>query len=471
MSPEQLERLFKPFEQADSSTTRRFGGTGLGLSISAHLVHAMGGRIEVSSHPGAGTTFYVSLPLLEPVYELAAASGSLVLAGFPSDECTALRADLSARGVTVVTLEAPASPVPAADLVVVDARFAGDAQAWRSWLARLHAERRSLAIAGRLDEIERAELPELHLPIIERPLRSRHFCEALARRTRPPPPPAPLEKRLAGLRVLAIDDNEINRLVLADMLAQEGARVTCLAGGHEALAHLTEVGPASYHIVLTDIQMPDMDGYALTLQLRAAYPGLPVLGLTAHAGPEARDACLAAGMRAHLPKPLELDDLVREILEHASADARAQGGAPAPTAPAPTERGASPAPPTPPGAGLVNWPALEAMFKGRPQFVERVVRKALATYRSELAQLRELAGGQGELAALAFLAHGIKGSAGALHASSVHQLAAEVDATARAGSANARELAGKLADQLEALLGELEMRVAADSAHPHDLSA
>ncbi|WP_442770086.1 ATP-binding protein [Zoogloea ramigera] len=460
MSPEQIERLFKPFEQADSSTTRRFGGTGLGLSISAHLVHAMGGRIEVSSHPGAGTTFCVSLPLVEPVYELSPASGSLVLAGFPPDECAALRADLVERGIAVATLETPFGPVPAADLVVVDARFAADAQAWRSWLARLHAERRSLAIAGRLDEIERAELPELHLPIIERPLRSRHFCEALARRTRPRPPPAPLERRLAGLCVLAVDDNEINRLVLADMLAQEGARVTCLAGGHQAIAHLTEVGPDSYHIVLTDIQMPDMDGYALTLQLRADYPRLPVLGLTAHAGPEARDACLAAGMRAHLPKPLELDDLVREILEHACANRQAQGSAPTPIKPVATAR----------GAGLVNWPALEALFKGRPQFVERVVHKALATYQNELVRLRELADGKGELAALAFLAHGIKGSAGALHATSVHQLATEVDAAARAGSADARELAGKLADQLEALLGELEMRVAADSTRPHDFS-
>lgn len=118
----------------------------------------------------------------------------------------------------------------------------------------------------------------------------------------------------------------------------------------------------------------------------------------------------------------------------------------------------------------MNWPALEALFKGRPQFVERVVHKALATYQNELVRLRELADGKGELAALAFLAHGIKGSAGALHATSVHQLATEVDAAARAGSADARELAGKLADQLEALLGELEMRVAADSTRPHDFS-
>ena len=369
MSPEQLGRLFKPFEQADSSTTRHFGGTGLGLSISAHLVRAMGGSIEVSSTPGAGTTFHVRLPLIEPVYEAASGAptpaGSLLLAGFPADECAALQADLAARGITVATLEAPLYPAPAADLLVVDARFAGDAQAWGSWLARLHAERRSLAIAGRLDEIGRTELSGLPLPIIERPLRSRHFCAALARRTRPLPPPAPAEKRLVGLQVLAIDDNEINRLVLADLLAQEGAHVTCLAGGHEALAHLAEARPGSYHIVLTDIQMPDMDGYALTLQLHAAHPRLPVLGLTAHAGPEARDACLAAGMRAHLAKPFELEALVREILKHALIDTPADANAHDGDATEPPEQpGSAPvaadASGPPPRAGLVAWAELEA---------------------------------------------------------------------------------------------------------------
>jgi CheY-like chemotaxis protein/HPt (histidine-containing phosphotransfer) domain-containing protein len=256
--------------------------------------------------------------------------------------------------------------------------------------------------------------------------------------------------------VLAVDDNEINRLVLADMLAQEGARVTCLAGGHEAIAHLTEVGPDSYHIVLTDIQMPDMDGYALTLQLRADYPACPSSASPPTPGPRPATPASPPACAPICQNPSSSTTWsARSSSTPPTAGARS-------AAPPRAAHGARSRPGELAGAGSpVQGPAA-VRRAGRPQGAGHLP--------NELVRLRELADGEGELAALAFLAHGIKGSAGALHATSVHQLAAEVDAAARAGSADARELAGKLADQLEALLGELEMRVAADSTRPHDFS-
>ncbi|WP_298601918.1 Hpt domain-containing protein, partial [Zoogloea sp.] len=173
-----------------------------------------------------------------------------------------------------------------------------------------------------------------------------------------------------------------------------------------------------------------------------------------------RDACLAAGMCAHLSKPFELDQLVAAILKHTPAAPRSSRH------PQPPEPGSWPFAERNPG--VVNWPALEALFKGQPQFVDQIAHKALSTYRNELAELREFAGGAGTLAALAFLAHDIKDSAGALQAPGIQQLAAGVDATARAGHNDARVLAGTLANHLEALLEELEMRVGADSTEPHD---
>jgi len=464
MNAEQIGRLFHPFEQADSSTTRRFGGTGLGLSICSHLVNSMGGSIAVSSHPGAGSSFEVRLPLVAAEPAPPPPPGSIILAGFPADEVRVLLADLSARGIPAHAIDAPGGTVPPDALVAIDARFAEHGAAWRKWLAELRDDGYHVALAGRIDEIDMTGLAESlsgHLSLIERPLRARHFVDCLRNSTRPQPAYTHPDTHLTGLVVLAVDDNEINRLVLADLLAQEGARVDCVSSGAEALAHIKSVGASSYNIVLTDIQMPDMDGYELTHQLHAIAPTLPVLGLTAHAGAEACERCLDAGMLAHIPKPIDIGSLITEIMRHSIPTTAAPCVDPTHSGDAATLTPAEAPPPTaasPAASGLVDWTALETQFNGKTAFVTRLAGKALVSYRSSVIRLRALASGEGYLAELSFLAHSIKGSAGTLKATRIHELAAETDQSARAGGEDSRTLAGKLATELDGLIQELERR-------------
>jgi signal transduction histidine kinase/CheY-like chemotaxis protein len=198
-----LARLFQPFEQADGSTTRRFGGTGLGLAISRNLAALMGGEILVVSRPGQGSVFTLRVPL----------------------------------------------PVTAA------------------------------AVA----------------PIV---------------------PVATAGPRLSGLHVLAAEDNEVNRLILQAQLENEGCGVVFARNGEEALAAIADAQSRAFDAVLMDVQMPVMDGIEATRQLRRLAPELPVIGLTAHALPEERDRCLAAGMADHVTKPIDMDRLVACLLHH-----------------------------------------------------------------------------------------------------------------------------------------------------------
>ncbi|WP_298598117.1 response regulator, partial [Zoogloea sp.] len=170
-----------------------------------------------------------------------------------------------------------------------------------------------------------------------------------------------------------------------------------------------------------------------------------------------RDACLAAGMCAHLSKPFELDALVAEILRHTPAAAPTTASQPLGAPPAADD--------SPPQAqtGLVPWAELEAQFKGKADFVSGLASKALASYLAHLGRLRAIAGGEAEaeLPELARIAHNIKGTAGALKLMAIHELAASTDQAARDGEPSARQLAAELADRLEALAPELEARKAA----------
>ncbi len=229
MSEDALQRAFEPFEQADGSTTRRFGGTGLGMPIVQHLVRMMGGTITAESTQGEGTVIRVELPL---------------------DEV--------------------AQKVPATD-------------------------------PGSGPEAETAPAP------------------ALAGQARP----------LAGLRLLAADDNATNRMLLKMMLDRAGAEVALVNDGRAALGAWSEA-PDAYDMVLLDIAMPQMDGITALRHIRTvardrALPRPLALAITANALPDQVDELRRAGFDAHVAKPFHAAVLVREVLR--LAPALAQGDA------------------------------------------------------------------------------------------------------------------------------------------------
>jgi signal transduction histidine kinase/AmiR/NasT family two-component response regulator/HPt (histidine-containing phosphotransfer) domain-containing protein len=125
--------------------------------------------------------------------------------------------------------------------------------------------------------------------------------------------------RLAGVNVLAAEDDELNRLVLREMLEHEGANVVLVQNGQQAINCLKGHAQSKFDIVLMDMQMPVMDGYESTRHIRSIAPSLPVIGLTAHAMAEEKERCLAAGMVDHITKPVDLDYLVSTLLQHMSA--------------------------------------------------------------------------------------------------------------------------------------------------------
>jgi CheY-like chemotaxis protein len=133
------------------------------------------------------------------------------------------------------------------------------------------------------------------------------------------------------VHILAAEDNETNRILLRELLRLEGAELTLANDGAAACDLVTRLGETSFDVVLTDIQMPVLDGYGLARTLRSTAPTLPVIGLTAHAMEEERNRCLAAGMLSHVSKPIDLDALVATVLRYARSP-RAPGHQPASSA-------------------------------------------------------------------------------------------------------------------------------------------
>lgn len=263
--------------------------------------------------------------------------------------------------------------------------------------------------------------------------------------------------RLAGLRILAAEDLETNRLVLEDIVSYEGASIMFAENGKQLLEIVDECGGDAFDIVLMDVQMPVMDGREATRHLRRLLPELPIIGLTAYALSEEREQCLAAGMDKVVTKPIDLDQLV-DTISRLMLSRSAAGVSTTTTGDDPQTRNSTGEkmqttsfPVTP---GFINWDALSARFKGRRDNVTKLAISFLASQGDIPAKLRAAIQEQA-WDTVARLSHDLKSMGGILEAHLLFSLAEETGIAARETRADVSLHAEELASTLEAVLIEL----------------
>ena len=336
IAPGDQQRLFESFAQADASTTRRYGGTGLGLAISKRLVGMLGGTIGVESAVGEGSTFWFTAnlearPSPEPaLVERETLRGSSALIVDDNDTNRAiLERQLAALGMTTVSaadagaaLEVLGRAVESGtmpDVAVLDRHMPGmDGLDLCRVIAADPALRRLRIIMLTSASSARAGTCDGVAAYLTKPVRRSELLDALttalavgeAPAVEPVgPPPAPASPAAGGLRVLVAEDNPVNQKVAAAMLKRLGYRVDVVANGSEAVDAVEHV---PYAAVLMDCQMPEMNGYEATEEIRRREPPghhIPIVALTASAIKGDEDKCLAAGMDAYVTKPVTVKAL------------------------------------------------------------------------------------------------------------------------------------------------------------------
>lgn len=360
MSAEALTRVFEPFEQADSSTTRRYGGTGLGLAISRQLVELMGGQLTGSSTPGKGTTFGFELlfPLAAddsqvPQHDTTALSGLHVLVVDHSVTVHGiLKRQLDALGCSYRLANDLDQALPLMQTGLYDRPFDVVLLEWGP--AGLHGKAfieglRSLdppkppmviALVNHGDESAAQLARDLGLDgCLYKPVRPQALADALlsvGREMNLVPTQDPLDDestraavaRLRGKRVLLVEDNEFNQLVAGELLREVAQMAVGIASNGDQALHLLAHQP--YDVVLMDIQMPGMDGLETTRKLRSNpdLAALPVIAMTAYASLRDRELSLEAGMNDHVTKPFEPRALLQTLARWIPTTAHAETGVP-----------------------------------------------------------------------------------------------------------------------------------------------
>ncbi len=458
MTEAQLGRLFTAFAQADSSTTRQYGGTGLGLSISKRLVTLMGGEIRATAEPGVGSTFHFTadfgvaevetLPLAAPT-ELR---NLRVLA--VDDNFTALdilrvylesfglrvdRASSAAQAISAVAREAGTDPY---QLVLMDWQMPGmngieAAVQIRQTQAEAAPKIVMVSAYGREELMRQAEDAGLEGFLIKPVNPSLLFDTILqAFGKEAALVPAPRQEREAslselpdGLRVLVVEDHEVNQEVARDLLESFGCDVT-LAG--DGKLGVDAAATQDFDVILMDVQMPRMDGFEATRVIRALdspRARVPIIAMTANAMSDDRQRCLAAGMNDHLGKPVHHRQLLATLIKWApqrEGRAVAEGAAVAVSTPTPVLQ------------AHFDFAAAESRLGDNRALLLKLIRKfmdlpdALVTLRAQLAD--------GDRAGAVITVHSLRGMAGTLGAVGLEEIAHRLEKTIKGGTETEAEI-------------------------------
>ena len=329
------QRLFRPFVQADASTTRRYGGTGLGLTISSQFVGAMGGNLSCVSELGSGSTFSFALAL--PRQPAPTATDRRAVAGVldgrrvlvVDDNLTnrlILQSQLQSWGMrpescdsgraALALLHAAAIDGDPFELALLDMcmREMNGLQLATTVSADLALAATHLALLTSAVNVDTGHARDAGIvAVLSKPVRQTQLYDTLVRLVAPRTPPQPAQpaasRRASRGRVLVVEDNPVNQIVAVGIMERLGYQADVAANGVAALA---AVAKNEYLAVLMDCQMPEMDGFQATAELRrreSVDSHLPIIAMTASVVDGDRQRCLAAGMDDYVTKPVKPADV------------------------------------------------------------------------------------------------------------------------------------------------------------------